>query len=220
MAMTGCNTSNAWNIIFLLTKLQMRQSNAQFLLVLWGRSHTRFSGTLSLPEKPTDVSFKNLVSAMTSHFSPPPLEIIQRFRFNSQVRKPGETVAACIAELKALSEYCKFGDTLESMLCGRLVRGVNDYQIQKRLLEEDKLTFKKALEISLALETATKDTKQLQGVTSASSAGYPAVLMHKLQEGKKPPQHVKCYRCGKANHKAPECRTRMQFVLNARKKDT
>ena len=106
---------------------------------------------------------------MTSHFSPPPSEIIQRFRFNSQVRKPGETVAAYIAKLRALSEYCKYGDTLESMLRDRLVCGVNDPQIQKRLLAEDKLTFKKALEISLALEAATKNTKQLQAATSLKS---------------------------------------------------
>ena len=62
--------------------------------------------------KPTDVSFKDLVSAMTSNFSPPPSEIVQRFRFNSRVRKQGETVAAYIAELRALSEYCNYGDTL------------------------------------------------------------------------------------------------------------
>ena len=52
---------------------------------------------------------------MTSHFSPPPSQIVQRFRFNSQVRKQGETVAAYIAELRALSEYCNYGDTLDLM---------------------------------------------------------------------------------------------------------
>ena len=45
------------------------------------------------------------------------------------------------------------------MLRDKLVCGINDVQIQKRLLAEDKLTFKKALDISLALEAATKDTK-------------------------------------------------------------
>ena len=93
---------------------------------------------------------------------------------------------------------------LELMLCDRLVCGIIDPQIQKRLLVEDKLTSKKALEISLALEAAIKDTKQLQAATSATSPGYPVVLMYKVQEGEKPPQHVKCYHCGKANHKAPE----------------
>ena len=84
------------------------------------------------PNKPTDVSFKDLVSAMTSHFSPPPLKIVQIFRFNSRVRKQGETVAAYIAELRALSEYCNYGDTLELMLRDRLVCGLNSKEVVSR----------------------------------------------------------------------------------------
>ena len=91
------------------------------------------------------------------------------------------------------------------MLRDRLICGVNDPQIQKRLLAEDGLTFNKALEISLALEAATKDSKQLQAAVSTTSPGYPAVLMHKVREGKKSSQSIKYYRCGKANHKTPEC---------------
>ena len=50
--------------------------------------------------------FKNVVSAMINHFSPLLSKIIQRFLFNVQVGKQGETVAAYIAELRALSENC------------------------------------------------------------------------------------------------------------------
>ena len=46
------------------------------------------------------------------------------------------------------------------MLCNRLVCGINDPQLQKRWLAEDRLTFKKALDISLALEAATRGTRQ------------------------------------------------------------
>ena len=78
----------------------------------------------------------------------------------------GEMTAACGAELRALSEYCNFGDTLELMLCDRLVCGVNEPQM---FTAEDKLTFKKPKEISLAFEAAMKNTKQLQTAISASS---------------------------------------------------
>ena len=115
-------------------------------------------------------------------------------------KRNGETIAAYVAELRALSEYCNFGDTLELMLHDRLVCGVNKPQIQKRLLAEDRLTFKKALEISLALEAAMKDTKQLQTAVSASS-----VPVHKVKETEGLSPNIKCYRCGKPNHKAPEC---------------
>ena len=47
------------------------------------------------------------------------------------------------------------------MLHDRLVCGVNDMQIQKRLLAETELTFKKTFIIAQAIEMAEKDTKDL-----------------------------------------------------------
>ena len=203
---------------FLANEITDASKQRSILISSMGQKACKILRNIVAPEKPTDVSFTNLVSAMTSHFSPPPSEIVQRFRFNSRVRKPGETVAAYIAELRALSEHCNYGNTLESMLRDRLVCGVNDPQIQKRLLAEDRLTFKKALEISLALEAATKDTKQLQAAISTTTPGYPAVLMHKVREGEKSLQSIKCYRCGKANHKAPECRYKDSVCSKCKKR--
>ena len=132
---------------FLANKITDVLKQHSILISSMGQKAYKIFRNIIDPDKPTNVSFKNLVSAMTSHFSPPPSEIVQRFRFNSRVRKQGETVAAYIAELRALSEYCNYGDTLDSMLHDRLVCGINDVQIQKRLLAEDKSTFKKALDI-------------------------------------------------------------------------
>ena len=42
------------------------------------------------------------------------------------------------------------------MLRDRLVCGVRDIRIQRRLLEEPKLTLKRALDLSLAIEAADK----------------------------------------------------------------
>ena len=199
---------------FLANEITDASKQRSILISSMGQKAYKILRNIVAPNKPTDVSFKNLVSAMTSHFSRPPSEIVQRFRFNSRVRKQGETVAAYIAELRALSEYCNYGDTLESMLRDRLVCDVNDVQIQKRLLAEDKLTFKKALDISLALEAATKDTKQLQ---AASATGNP-VPVYKMREGEKSSPSIKCYRCGKPNRKAPECRYKDSVCAKCKKK--
>ena len=200
---------------FLANKITDKSKQCSILISSMGQKAYKILRNIVAPNKPTDVSFKNLVSAMTSHFSPPPSEIVQRFRFNSRVRKQGETVAAYIAELRALSEYCNYGDTLESMLRDRLVCGVNDVQIQKRLLAEDKLTFKKALDISLALEAATKDTKQLQA--ASATPGNP-VPVYKMREGEKSSPSIKCYHCGKPNHKASECCYKDSVCAKCKKK--
>ena len=72
------------------------------------------------PNKLTDISFKNLVSVMTSRLSHSPSEIVERFCFNSQVRKQEETVADYIAKSRALSKYCNYGDMLELMFQDRI----------------------------------------------------------------------------------------------------
>ena len=52
------------------------------------------------------------MEVLTKHFKPTPLEIVRRFRFNTRLRKPGESVAQYVSELRALTEYCNFGGTL------------------------------------------------------------------------------------------------------------
>ena len=47
------------------------------------------------------------------------------------------------------------------MLLGRLVCGINDDNIQRWLLSEDKLSFKRALEVAQVQETATKNAQAL-----------------------------------------------------------
>ena len=62
------------------------------------------------------------------------------------------------------------------MLRDRLVCGVADPVIQKRLLQEKTLQFKKAFELAQALEATAKNTADLQGST-----------IHKLgQQGSQP----------------------------------
>ena len=67
-------------------------------------------------------------------------------------------MAAYIAALKELSEFCEYGESLPDMLRDRLVVGINDEHIQHRLLAEPKLTFAKAEKIALTIELATQDT--------------------------------------------------------------
>ena len=47
------------------------------------------------------------------------------------------------------------------MLCDRLVCGISDQQMQRRLLAEKELTFAKAFELVQALEAAEQDMQSL-----------------------------------------------------------
>ena len=77
----------------------------------------------------TDKSFQELVQLVKDHHEPMPSVIVQRYHFNSRVRKQGETVAVYVAELRQLSQHCEFGTTLNDMLQDRLVCSIQDKRI-------------------------------------------------------------------------------------------
>ncbi|XP_061564077.1 uncharacterized protein K02A2.6-like [Cololabis saira] len=157
------------------------------------------------PEKPGDKTFDQLVALLKEHYNPKPSEIVQRFMFYSRTRKPEETVLDFVAGLRKLAQDCNFGDKLKEQLRDRLVCGVADDRIQRRLLSEMDLTFDKALKIAQAIETANRDAKVLQ-----SQLGELPQAVHKMAVQQS--QHAvsvqrrACYRCGSEQHRANECR--------------
>ena len=99
---------------------------------------------------------------LTDHFSPKQSENVQRSKFYSCSRKPGENTSTYVAELHALAEHCNFGGTLHVMIHYRLVCGVNDHSIQKRLfMEGDELSWTKVLSIAQSYKSAEKDATEL-----------------------------------------------------------
>ena len=64
--------------------------------------------------------------------------------------------------MRQLSEFCDYGETLDQMLRDRLVCGVLDGKIQRRLLAEPDLTLATALCLSQSMVTAKKDTQLLK----------------------------------------------------------
>ncbi|KAG8173934.1 hypothetical protein JTE90_006024 [Oedothorax gibbosus] len=121
------------------------------------------------PDKPKDKTFDELVLALKKQLNPPPSTIAERFRFHRRHQREGETINTFCAELKKLARYCDFKDNLTDSLRDIFVCGLNNDTIQKRLLEEEKLALDKALSIATAMETASKDTAELQGKSTGIS---------------------------------------------------
>lgn len=103
------------------------------LLVVIGPATYRVLRNLISPKKPAEESYSDLVEVLSDHFNPVPSEIVQHFKFNSRVQKSGESVSMFVAELHAIAALCNFEGTLEGMLRDRIVCGINDSAIQKRL---------------------------------------------------------------------------------------
>ena len=94
------------------------------------------------------------------------------------------------------------------MLRDRIVCGINDDTIQKRLLAEVKLTYAKALELAQGLETAARNVKEISCKKETASP-YTLTRNGQQEVYKVTPERkakLSCYHCGKAGHVASKCR--------------
>ena len=134
-----------------------------------------------------------------------PLLIAERFRFHQRNQLEGETVSDYLAKLRKLSLYCEFGTNSDDSLRDRLVCGLRNELIQKRLLSEPSLSLARATEIALAMEAAAKDTQELQGKKESKVNKLTKVneKVNKVKEDVKSKPH--CYRCGSSAHESTEC---------------
>ena len=106
--------------------------------------------------------FKELIELLDKQLCLKPSIIAERFRLHHRHQHQDKNVSTFLAELRKLSLQCAF-DNLNDTLRDRFVCGLRMENIHKRLLSEMTLSLEKALEISVAMEMATKDAVKLHG---------------------------------------------------------
>ncbi len=159
--------------------------------------------SLVAPDALDTKSFSQLVKLVQEHYQPKPSAIVMRFRFNSCIRQHGESVAAFVARLCQLSEHCDYGASLNDILRDRLVCGIEDERLQRRLLAESTLTFQKAFQTAQASQSAEANANALS-TAQVHVAWIPDRCEPRRDEGR---DVTPCYRCGN-RHAATSCRFR------------
>ena len=79
-------------------------------------------------------------------------------------------MAAYVAELKKLAQYCNFETTLDGMIRDRLACGIEDERWQRQLLSKATLTCDTALKLAPALEAAEQQLRNMQGLKTEKPA--------------------------------------------------
>lgn len=174
------------------------------LISVVGPATYKLIRNLVSPDKPSSKTYSELKTLMKEHFNPKPSEIVQRYKFDSRSRQSTETVSAYVAELRRLAHDCNYGTTLEQMLRERLVCGINDNRIQRRLLSETDLTFEKAFKIAVAAEAASKNVQDLHKAPLACNSMKTEGSLKKEGDWRK--RDKECYRCQGKQHSAAECK--------------
>ena len=149
---------------------------------------------LVAPRKLSQETYTYLVEQMSTFYNPKPLVTMQRYHFFSRFCQPNKSVSAFVAELRSLAKDCDLGASLEDNLRDRFVCGISNHTIQKSLLSEKDLTFKKAFDIAQSYESAANNLSTLQ-----ETDNYQDV--HQVRASSQP-----CYHCGHSGHRPDQCK--------------
>ena len=203
---------------FAANDVESADKQRAILLSVCGPTTYQLIRNILAPVKPTDKSFSDLVELVERHRNPKPSVIVRRYNFNTRMKQPGESIADYTAELRKIAEHCSFGESLEDMLRDRLVCGISDPQLQRRLLAEADLTYKIAFEIAQSWETAGTNTKDLQKSQGSNSTvnrvGKPE---QPIKQNQGVPNSPLCNRCG-GQHLSSHCKYKQSTCRFCQKK--
>lgn len=124
-------------------------------------------------------------------------EIYERYLFNKRDQaKLGESIDTYVAALRSLSKTCNYGMLTDNLIRDRVVMGILDKGIWKKLLQESKLTLQSCIDICQANETTQEQLQKMK---------YPADVAH-IRDKKNPKPSssgstqapvISCKFCGK-----------------------
>ena len=136
--------------------------------------------------------------------------IYERYVFNNRSQDNGESFDAYVSTLRQLASSCDFGDLKDDLIRDRVVCGIQDNSVRKRLLQEPKLTLQNAIEKCRASESAKKQLKVMGGAevnavssNARKSRGQYKPKQNKFTSGK--PKFIKeCKFCGLGHERKKE----------------
>ena len=96
--------------------------------------------------------------------------IYERYRFNNRNQNAGEAIDTYASSLRSLSDTCNFGTLKEEMIRDRIVCGVRDSSLRKKLLQVPALRLEKCIDMCRSTEATST---QLEAMSAQNSHAPP-----------------------------------------------
>lgn len=197
--------------------IEENQRKAVFLSIC-GPELFELARSLCAPVNLKDIALKQVWEKLDSHFVPSEPEIARRIVFERCNQDENESAAEYIAKLREIAKECNFEDKLEERLRDRLVGGIKDQAVQKRLLMEKKLTLTQAIQLITTAETSDKHVTVIRNGNYNGEAGSSVQAVQKYKKNKqsyekrhegktnnKVYNNISCFRC-QGPHTAKVCK--------------
>ena len=133
--------------------------------------------------------------------------IFERTRFNCQVQEHEESVEQFITSLYSLSENCQYGELKDEMIHDRMVVGIRNSALSKRLQMDKTLTLDKAKKMVRQREVVKEQQHMLkQGEeTSLDFVRSDTRSTRTTSSQRQATRETKCTRCGRGPHTKQSC---------------
>lgn len=198
---------------FMLANGVVATRKVSVLISVIGRKTYQILKDLLDPVEISTKSYDELIQVLSTHFSPKKIVISERYKFYKRNQEQGETVSQYVVAIKHLAATCDFKTFLNDALRDRFVSGIISTRIQKKLLEQEEMSFEDAVRIAQNVEVAEKEASLLQGPVNnttrieVNTVRKSAPVKINTSSGSGVHQQhnqLRCYRCG-GPHPANTC---------------
>jgi len=201
---------------FEVNKVPNNEKVSTLIVVIGAKLYAVLKNNL-LPEGPTDKRYFELVEVLKKHYSPKVLIPLEKLKFNRRSQSHTESIAEFILALKQMATTCNYGQFLDQALRDRLIAGLSEESLIKKLLAEPtEMSFAQACKICLDYETVSMEFKLVKSEGLIQEVSKINKMKNQRSQrnakGAKAKSKVQgpgnkgnCTRCGRSQHEAKDC---------------
>ena len=141
--------------------------------------------------------------------------IYERFRFNIRDQEAGESIDTYASNLRSLCDRCNFVALKDEMIRDRIVCGVRDSSLRKKLPQVPELTLERGIDMCRSAEATSTQLEAMSAQNSHAHLPSEVNFVKKPSKGADKSSFLKdcrfvafgtiCSACQKENHFALKC---------------
>ena len=161
-------------------------------------------------------TFEKIVERFNRHFVGRTNTIFERARFNRRVQRENEPVIDFIDDLYKLAQTCQFGELTNELIRDRIVVGIRNNDLSRKLMQDENLDLNKAVKQAKASEMIKEHQEILKANISFVKRDDSTKRRPKFSATQE--KEKKCFNCGGKFHRRQECPARNATCFKCQQK--